>query len=492
MTDIRQPDFGAEIMALLPETIKRQVIDLALGRQEDITELQQKEERDKRIAAQTSFAYEAEEGRRRARMQRDQEAIDGNLPPDAELFRDLRLKPRIAEAHDFTPKVKTPIVQGVFFRDSLTWVAGQSGTFKSFITADLAFRYGADDMDYHGMRMTHGRSLLIIAEGAGGYADRKTAWEKEHDREVKNVSIFPAPLQLGDTLKEMPALLSYLREEDAAGRPFGLILFDTQAMCTIGVDENTSEMNLIMGVLHQIREVSGACVMTVHHFGKKKDAGMRGSSMIYAAADTVCVLTRKDDAQDVVLSTSQSDEGKQKDGEGKKNFLTLDLKAHPVGEDYFGDPVFSLVPQKIETSGHPITDDDHPTELPAISDTDLWYLKGIGTYENDGASPSALRERLNEDEWVLVRPPHKAVAQTAGNRLQGLKKKGLTEPVPGAKGKWRITLLGHSLIANTIIDRMHADQDLLARNARLGKFRGAFRPSQEGLDDLGSELGSEG
>lgn len=417
------------------------------------------------------------------RREEEEAVLAGRLSPDAEAFRDVRLKPKIREAHDFTPVVREPIVQGLFFRDSLTWVAGRSGTFKSFVTADLAFRYGQEDMDYHGMRMTTGRSLLVVAEGAASYADRKTAWEKEHGREVKNVSIYPAPLQLGDTLKEMPALISYLREEAEAGRPFGLILFDTQAMCTVGVDENTSEMNRVINILHQIREASGACVMVVHHFGKDKRAGLRGSSMIYAAADTVCILKRQEDAMDVVLSTAQGDEGKQKDAETKADFLTLELKAHPVGEDYFGDTVYSLVP----LPGEGGSTDTHtaapqaPASLPAVTDIEGYYLAGIGTYEEDGAAPASLRERLEQPEYMerIPRPPHNATRTTAGNRLQDLKKKGLTEQVPGAKGKWRVTPLGNAVIAQRMIDRLRVEADWADRSARKGRFRGGSTSGSE-------------
>lgn len=477
-----QPAYGPEEYNLLPDALRRQVLDMMSFQSEEAKAREEKEQQADRIRAQEAFAYEREEGVRRARMRREQEQIDGSLAPEAELFRDGRLRPRITEAHDFQPEPRVPVVQGLFFRDSLTWVAGPSGTFKSFVTADLAFRYGTGGMDYHGLRMTNGRALLVVAEGANGYALRKTAWEKEHGREVKNVSIYPAPLQLGDTLKEMPALVSYLKEEDEAGRPFTLILFDTQAMCTAGVDENASEMNQVINVLHQLREVSGACVMVVHHFGKDKRAGMRGSSMIYAAADTVCVLKRKEDALDVTLSTSQADEGKQKDAETRKDLLTLEMRTHVVGEDFFEEPLTSLVPVLADTRSADTHTAAGPVTLPAVTDIEGYYLRGIGTYEEDGASPSSLRERLEQPEYAekIVRPPHTANRTTAGNRLQELKKKGLTEPVPGSKGKWRVTPLGNSVIAQIMIDRLRTEADWSDRNARRGNFRGPnTSPSSE-------------
>lgn len=444
--------------------------------------------------------YDADERRRQvardnARRVREQAEISGTLSGDAETFYELKLKPKLTEATEYEPQILVPVVQGVFNRDSLSWVAGPSGTFKSFVTADLAFRYGSEDMDYHGRKMTHGRALIVVAEGAAGYAHRKTAWEKEYDRQVKNVVIYPAPLQLGDTLKEMPALIHHLKEEEAAGRGYGLIIFDTQAMCTVGIDENKSEMNLVINVLHRIREVSKACVLTVHHFGKKESSGMRGSSMLYAAADTVLILKRKDDAMDVKLSTAQSDEGKQKDTGGEKDFLTLEMKFHEVGVDFFGDPVTSLVPIPGDNRSMDVAAPvDATIELPEVGDVDLYYLRGISTYQEDGSSPSGLRERLQSPDYIekLPAPTHKVLPQTAGNRLQGLKGKGLTESVPGAKGKYRITPLGVAVIARHLIDRVQTETSWADRNRRTGRFKGRSTAGADHDQTLGSYGGSEG
>ncbi len=381
--------------------------------------------------------------RREYEMEQQEAEISGALPADAEAFRDLQLKPKLTEVHSFEQTVRTPVVQGVLFRDTLAWIAGPSGTFKSFVTADLAFRYGAEDLDYHGRRMTSGRALLVIAEGAGGYADRRAAWEKEHDREVKNVVIYPAPLQLADTLKEMPALLSVLREEEAAGNGFGLVVFDTQAMCTVGVDENSSEMNLIMNVLHRIREVSGACVLVVHHYGKKESAGMRGSSMIYAAADTVIAIEREKGTMDVSLSTA-GDNGKQKDAAAEDDIVTLTLNSHVVAEDYFGDPLTSLVPVLSGAAAHDLHDDPEgaPVSLPDVTDTQMPYLKALNFYEGKGTSPAGMALHMRDGGRVTSGP-------NARNKLVELGKKKLAVQ-PTSKGPWFITPMGVAVIARQL------------------------------------------
>lgn len=425
------------------------------------------------------------------RREREQAELDGALSGDAELFYETTLRPRLAEAHDFQPQQRIPIVQGLFNRNTLSWTAGPSGTFKSFVTADLAFRYGSEDMDYHGRKMTHGRALIIVAEGEGGYADRKTAWEKQYGREVKNVVLYPGALQLADINRDMPALLKVLKEEDEAGNPFTLIIVDTQAMCTVGVDENKSEMNLVINVLHRIRKVSGACVIPVHHFGKNEKSGMRGSSMLYAAADTVLILKRKDDAMTVTLSTAQSDEGKQKDTGGEKDFLTLELKVHTVSEDYFGDPVTSLVAIPAEEGGHDVTDSGAtgPVSIPEVTDVQLFYLQALSSYEEDGAAVTRFEKDVSVGMALdELSPPagHTPYRQAYDKNLRALRKKGMVEKHPKYDSRWRVTAIGAGAIMRELKDRDDR-RDKIAQWAESPSRRKGSGTVHEPLIDLDSE-----
>ena len=498
----RQPGEGldAEYLLALPEedrhalfpVLPRTVKD-AVSEAEQKRLAEQAEEEARRAMESNIRRYQ--EAQDNVRREREQARIDGRLTADAEAFYELRLKPGLAEAHEFTPAVRVPIVQNLFYRNSLSWVAGPSGTFKSFMTADLAFRYGSDDMDYHGRKMTHGRALIVVAEGAAGYAHRKTAWEKEHGREVKNVTIFPAPLQLGDTLKEMPALIHHLREEREAGREYGLIIFDTQAMCTVGVDENKSEMNLVINVLHQIRQASDACVLTVHHFGKNERSGMRGSSMLYAAADTVCILKRKDDANEVTLSTAQIDEGKQKEGETERDFLTLEMKAHPVGEDYFGDPVFSLCPVAGDT-----WDDEAavPEEADAgaladvrLTERQFYYLQELSAYRDQGTSPSDFAKDVNDGDGTPPADGHRVTRQSARKAwVTELAARNLVQPVPKSTSRWMVTPLGAAYIMRRLKDDQRTADAWVERASRRGSKSPKYQGSQAGFGGVGEPNGA--
>ena len=487
MTNILQPDFGPEVFTLYPKGIRDQIAAMIPFLPPETEEAIEKEEREKRIGAHEDFAYERDEGARRARARREEAEIDGHLAADASAFYELKLKPRLSEIHAYEQKVRTPIVQGLLFKDTLAWLAGSSGTFKSFVAADLAFRYGAEDLEYHGRRMTNGRALLVVAEGAGGYADRRVAWEREHGREVKEVDIYPAPLQLADTVKEMPALIHHLRRESDAGRPYGLIVFDTQAMCTVGVDENTSDMNLVVNMLHRIREVSGACVLTVHHFGKNGDKGMRGSSMIYAAADTVIVVDREKESMSVTLSTG-GEHGKQKDAVAESNFLTLAMRKRQVGLDFFNDPIDSLVPFEADVTPEDVPDAE---PLPELAELDLFYLKALGTFEGDGTKPAVLRARILEaaddtsdeyHDWLRIPGEHDVKPQTPSTRLQRLKSKGLAATISPV-GTYVITPRGHQVIAREIVNRERVEESW-ARNARPRRYSRSNPGGTESMIDI--------
>jgi hypothetical protein len=244
-------------------------------------------------------------------------------------------------------------------------------------------------------------------------------------------------------------------------------------------------MNLVLNMLHRVREVSGACVLTVHHFGKTDSKGMRGSSMIYAAADTVMVVDRKKDTMEVTLSTG-GEHGKQKDAIAEKDFLTLTMKTRQVGLDFFNDPTTSLVPLPADVVPETV---EEAEPLPELGEVDLFYLKALGTFEGDGALPTVLRARIMEaaadsdDEfhtWLSIPDGHDVKPQTPSNRLQRLKLKGLADRV-GSKGAYVITVRGHQVIAREIINREKVEESW-ARRARPRRGIGAPGAGQNMID----------
>ncbi|MFJ4334522.1 MULTISPECIES: AAA family ATPase [unclassified Streptomyces] len=310
--------------------------------------------------------------RERIKREKAERRISGELSPAAEVFMErLKAGMRSADGLDAIED-PDPIVPGWLYSDSLNWIAGASGTFKSFVAHDLAARYGKPGATYHGIPMTHGRALYIVAEGASMFKHRKNAWQ-HFNGQVENVVYYPAPIQLADFEEQMPALIAYAKAER-----FGMVIFDTQAMCTVGQDENTAEgMGVIINASHSLREATGGCVILVHHFDKKEN-GMRGSGAQYAAANTVIVTKRASDDLTVKLSTKKADGGKSKDDEGRDD-ITLRLDKWEPQDGGRG----SLCPSK------EITDDwtRKDTEiLPRFDRERIGMLEIMDEFAHDGGA----------------------------------------------------------------------------------------------------------
>jgi hypothetical protein len=177
-------------------------------------------------------------------------------------------------------------------------------------------------------------------------------------------------------------------------------------------------------------------MIAIHHFGKDPRAGMRGSSMQYAAADTIVILKRQTDSMQVTLSTSQADEGKQKDLPTQADLLTLEMDVHVTGIDYFGDDVQSLA---ATLAGEQDTQEE-AEDIPDLTDRQLYYLTELAAYQEWGTSPSDFAKDVNDADGRQPPDRHRVTRQGVRKVIvQELEAKGLAQPVKGDKTKWRVT-----------------------------------------------------
>jgi hypothetical protein len=127
--------------------------------------------------------------------------------------------------------------------------------------------------------------IYVVAEGARGMKLRVEAWEREYGP-MKDVAFLPRPVQAnGDA---WAVLVEVCRRRRPA-----LVVIDTQARVTIGLDENSnSDMSLYAERVDQIKRATGACVLTVHHLGRN-GTNARGASAIDGAQDAELRIERK-------------------------------------------------------------------------------------------------------------------------------------------------------------------------------------------------------
>jgi hypothetical protein len=203
----------------------------------------------------------------------------------------------------------------ILFLDSIAWVVGKPGHFKSFVQLDLAGCVGTGQ-NWQGNRVTPGNVLYLVAEGVRGIKKRVRAWETAMGTAMTNVHFLPVAIQAGHA-----AQWAAFCELAVELKPV-LIVIDTQARITVGIEENSnSEMGLIIDRIERLRQATGACVALVHHIGRNGDTG-RGATALDGAVSTIVKVTK--DGEKVTLECQKSKDG--------ADWTPIDLRAVPTAD----------------------------------------------------------------------------------------------------------------------------------------------------------------
>lgn len=224
-----------------------------------------------------------------------------------------------------------PLVGDLLHKDTLARIIGPSGHMKSFVTIDVAAHVGTG-RPWHGHPVSQGTVIYLVAEGARGIRKRVRAWERHHRTRMDNVLFLPRPVQALDP--EWLTLIEACRRMQPA-----LIVIDTQARVSVGVEENSAkELGLVIDRMEQLRAATAACVLLIHHTGHVGDHG-RGSTSAKGALQSELHVSKKGDKAANTLVTVKT--GKQKDDE-------------ETGDIQFGLKVVSL-PGEAKADGSPVT-----------------------------------------------------------------------------------------------------------------------------------------
>jgi hypothetical protein len=232
-----------------------------------------------------------------------------------------------------------PLVGDLLHLDSLARVVGPSGHMKSFMVIDFACHVGTGKQ-WHGQYVKQGTVVYLVAEGSRGIRKRVRAWEKHHGLKADNVFFLPRPVQAMS--EEWDTLIEAMHRLSPA-----LIVIDTQARISVGVEENSAkELGVVVDRMEKLRAATGSCVLVIHHTGHIGEHG-RGSSSAKGALQSELHVSKKGDNASNVIVTMKV--GKQKDDEqqGEMQFglrvVTIDGEARPDGR-----PVTSVVLESLD------------------------------------------------------------------------------------------------------------------------------------------------
>lgn len=190
-----------------------------------------------------------------------------------------------------------PLIDGYLHRDSLVRTFGQPKSLKSFVTLDMAASVSLG-IPWQGRDTVQTTVLYVVAEGLRGVKKRRDAWNQHHQTEMK-VIFYPKAVQIGDQ-QEMYRLIAF-----CLAKQVGYVIFDTQARCTVGVEENdNTEMGEIVAALDILKRETRACVHMVHHSVGSDPKKARGATAWDGAVDAE-FYTKRDaaDPESVELVT---------------------------------------------------------------------------------------------------------------------------------------------------------------------------------------------
>lgn len=176
------------------------------------------------------------------------------------------------------------LIDGILQTDGMSMIYGPPKSFKSFLALDLAMHI-TNGRDWRGIPVRRTNVLYIAAEGAPGVGPRVEAWCRAHDGNLGGIvwiTVAPDLFTRSDSRDEVDEVARL-----AALHKCGLVFVDTLARSIPGAEENSArDMGVVVAHLDHIRLVAGCNVTGVHHTGKDRERGMRGSSAIHGAVDT--------------------------------------------------------------------------------------------------------------------------------------------------------------------------------------------------------------
>ncbi len=217
-------------------------------------------------------------------------------------------------------------IKALMPRPALGLIYGASGSGKTFFAGRAALDVSSG-RDFLGLRTRRGPVAYVAAESPASVERRFAAWR---DREgIADASLIVVD---GDVNMLDPASVGRIIARIEAEGGASLIVIDTAAQASPGMDENTSEgMGALVAAMQRLRDAFGACVVIVHHAGKNEAAGARGHSSLRAAVDVEIEVRGQQGIRTAKVT-------KSRDGEIGREVL-FELRPFVIGEDDDGEPV---------------------------------------------------------------------------------------------------------------------------------------------------------
>jgi hypothetical protein len=231
------------------------------------------------------------------------------------------------------------LVRDLLVQGGLSVFYGAPKSTKTFAALDLAFNI-AHGRDWFGMRTRRGGVVYVCGEGQPGVRNRMKAWRQQFDGSPDAPFVMiPQSVNLFDDPDEVDRLIAdILGISDPMGCKVELVCFDTfSRMVGSGDEDRARDVNVVVRTGERIQRATGAHVMIIHHTGKDRERGMRGSNALLGAVDAAVEVVKDDDTGLCSAKVTAI-----KDGEPKGPF-DYKLRQTAVGVDDEGEDIIACV-----------------------------------------------------------------------------------------------------------------------------------------------------
>lgn len=214
------------------------------------------------------------------------------------------------------------LIAGLLVENSLAVLYGPFRSYKSFVAIDWALSL-ATGIDWCGHQVSQCDVLYILGEGVPGTKLRVAAWLQHHgiaEQRVPGFRMIPCAINLMDRAEAQRLILTVVDENKQTRFNPKLVIVETLHRSMSGGDENSAkDMGVVIANAAIIQRELGCTLLPVHHAGKDAERGLRGSSGLPGATDTIIKLTRNDNRATLLVE-------KQKDAEdGQEIHLRAEL-----------------------------------------------------------------------------------------------------------------------------------------------------------------------
>lgn len=225
-------------------------------------------------------------------------------------------------------------IRGIMPSCGIGTIIGPSYSCKTFVAIDMGLSV-ATGRPWCEHDVEQGLVVIIAGEGHSGISRRMKGWSIQTGIDHSSAPIFvsecAADLTSQKGFEAVNRAIDHASGEDSPA----LIIIDTLNRNIGDCDENSaSEMRRYIEAVDLLAKRYDCFVLTVHHTGKDKSAGARGSSALYAAMDVQYDISKT--GSNVMMECKKM-----------KDFVEPDphqFELRPVvlpWYDYYGDPIQS-------------------------------------------------------------------------------------------------------------------------------------------------------